>query len=178
MTCKQVQEDLVECWGSADELTSEALSHLETCEQCRDEASLLRETQMMLHSLSYQRAPEGLTEQVMAQIAREQRRPEWRERVAEWLLPTARPSWARAAAVGVALALAVAGGAFWYSQAQYTAIQEPVVASTAAPSAAATEVSAPMDAELDALMLKHQILETTQPLADDVGVGLVVYTSQ
>lgn len=178
MTCEQVQEELIECWGNTEEISSGALSHLETCEQCQHEALLLRETHVMVHSLPYQRAPEGFTEQVMSRVLREEHRPRWRERVSDWLLPAHRPTWVRAAAVGAALALAAAGGAHWYGQMQQPAHQAQVVAANSSAGMTAAEQLADTDAELDELMLKHQMLELTQPLADDVGVSLVVYTSR
>jgi hypothetical protein len=101
------------------------------------------------------------------------------ERLSEFFAPARQPSWARAAAVGTAIALAVAGGAVWYNQAEEPAPQpqiaiaptSPQVASGGAPASAANE------AELEELLVRHQALEMTQPLADDAGVSLVVYTS-
>lgn len=181
MTCKQVQEGLVECWGRTEELTSDALTHLETCEQCRHEALLLRETHAMVQSLTTQRAPQGFTEQVLAGVEREERRPGWRERLTQWVLPTRQPSWMRAAAVGALLAVAVAGGAIWYDQGARSE-QSPdharIAASQHTPSTVEFVEAGATDAELDELMLKHQSLELTQPLADDAGVSLVMYTSQ
>ncbi len=178
MICKQAQEDLVGCWGCADELSSEILSHLEECEQCRHEALLLRETQVMLHSLPVERAPEGLTAQIMDRLPHEGQQAGWGERIARWLVPERRMQWGRAAALGAALAIAIAGGVYWYGQEQQTPLQEQVVATTPASETGGDERLAITDAELDELILKHQMLEMSQPLADDVGVGLVVYTSR
>lgn len=178
MTCKQVQEELLEYWGSTERLSSAGVAHVKSCEQCRNEALLLSETQAMVHSLPFERAPDGFTDQVMARVAREERRPVWRARVADWLLPARQPAWVRAAAVGAVLALMVAGGAFWYGQMQQPAHQTQVMVSSHPTQMSASEHLAVTDAELDELMVKHQMLESIQPLADDVGVGLVVYTSQ
>lgn len=175
MTCKQVQAELVECWGRTEEVAPGVVEHLEVCIECRHEALLLRETRVLVHSLPQDRAPDGFTERILSELDREETSPGWLARLKEYFVPARRPAWARAAAVGVALALAVAGGAVWYTQAEEPAPQQiaagPVIATPAATQATASE------AELDELLVRHQTLEMTQPLADDAGVSLVVYTS-
>lgn len=178
MTCKQVHEKLIECWGSTEELASEALVHVESCPECEHEALLLRQTQTLVHAVPQERAPDGLTDQIMAQLAREESRQPWRERLADWVLGGRQPVWARAAAIGAALALAVAGGGYWYGLGQQAAQQEQIAASAQGAEVQMAEDLAATEAELDELMIKHQMIEVTQPLAEDIGVGLVVYTSQ
>ncbi|MGI5820098.1 MAG: anti-sigma factor family protein [Armatimonadota bacterium] len=178
MTCRQVRVELVECWACTEELSAAVLEHIEVCVECRREAILLRETRVMLSALPLERAPEGFTGRVMTQLDREEAEPGWLERLSEALFPARRPSWARAAAVGTAIALAVAGGVVWYNHggsdaAEQFAANPPVTAIVAGADGGAT-VS---DAELEELLLRHQALEMTQPLADDAGVNLVVYTS-
>lgn len=179
MTCKQVRAELVECWGSTEELSASVTEHLKVCDECRYEALILRETHVMVRTLPRERAPEGFTDSVLAELDREQAQPGWLGRLSEMFLPVPQPSWARSAAVGTAIALAVAGGAVWYNQANEPAEQQ--LAATAPPAVAvvadAADSSAASEAELEQFMLRHQALEMTQPLADDAGVSLVVYTS-
>ncbi|MFP4249246.1 MAG: hypothetical protein ACLFU7_06285 [Armatimonadota bacterium] len=179
MTCKQVQAELVECWASTEVISAEVTEHLAGCAECRYEALLLRETDVMLRALPQERAPQGFTENVLAGLDREESRSGWIERLGEFFAPARPPSWARAAAVGTAIALAVAGGAVWYNQAQEPPPQ-PQIAVTPAASGVSAEsipVDAANQAELEELLVRHQALEMTQPLADDAGVSLVVYTS-
>ena len=182
MTCEQVQAELVECWGSTEEVCAATIEHLEVCAECRREALILRETRVMVQSLPREKAPQGLTSTVLERITREeQAQPGWMERLSDLLAPRRRPSWARAAAVGAAIALAVAGGAVWMSQ----DAEQPAAPQIAAHRAATTTVSVTTDnmptatseEELDELLMRHQTMEMTQPLADDAGVSLVVYTS-
>ena len=113
MTCEEVRVELVECWGSTEKLCAAAVAHLEVCAKCRYEALILRETHVMVRSLPVEQAPDGLTASVLDQIASEQAQPGWAARIAEMFAPARQPSWARAAAVGTAIALAVAGGTVW-----------------------------------------------------------------
>lgn len=177
MTCEQVQEALIQCWGRDEELSSEARTHIESCKDCHHEALLLRNTGDLLHSMPFEHAPDGFTEQVMAQLAHDERAPGWRERLGQWLVPSRQPAWARAAALGAALAIGVAGGVHWYGQTQQTAEQAQIAASGPEIEIAATGDAA-ANSELDDLILKHQTLESSQPFSDDVGVSLVVYTSR
>ncbi|MBD3291663.1 MAG: hypothetical protein GF393_01960 [Armatimonadia bacterium] len=175
MTCKQVQAELVACWGSTEQLSAMVIEHLEVCEECRYEALILRETHVIVRSIPQERAPEGFTDRVLAEIDAEQAQPGWLKRLSEFFIPAQRPAWARAAAVGTAIALAVAGGAVWFNQADQPDQQQIAVAPetpiTATASADADE------AELEELLVRHQAAEMSQPLADDAGVTLVVYTS-
>ncbi len=172
MTCEKVREELLACWGATAELSAGAIEHIESCEDCRREALLLRETHGALQSLPADRLPAGFTDRVLAEIAAEDESPGWARRIAAWLIPSDQPEWARAAAVA-ALALAVAGGTVWYSQSHHAA-QAPAIAVTN--TASGTQMAATAG-EIEELMRKHQALEMTQPLADDAGVSLVMYTS-
>lgn len=178
MTCEKVQMELVECWASTELLSTAAVEHLQECEGCRREALLLRETYTLLHSLPEERAPDGFTEGVLARIDQEQRQPGWLERLGGLLIPARTPSWARAAAVGAAIAIAVAGGTVLFTGAQQPAPQ-PQLASSLSPRTAAPGQTAAMasEAEFNELLVRHQAAEMTQPLADDAGVSLVVYTT-
>ncbi|MGD9498084.1 MAG: anti-sigma factor [Armatimonadota bacterium] len=171
MTCPQVRQELVACWGSTDELRAEVVEHLCVCEACRWEAALLRETRVLLHSLPAEQAPDGLTARVLARIANERAPESWRQRLAAWFVPAQQPVWARAAAVALAIALAAAGGTAWYQGTQATA-PEPTISSAPAPGGQV----AIADREFEELLRRHQSLELSQPLADDAGVSLVVYT--
>jgi len=175
MTCKQVQAELVECWGSTQQLPTTVIEHLEVCEECRYEALILRETHVMVRSLPQERAPEGFTGRVLSEIDQEQTRAGWLQRLSEFFAPARQPAWARAAAVGTAIALAVAGGAVWFNQPDQPDAQQMAVA----PEAAVTVTAAadPSAAELEELLVRHQTAEMSQPLAVDAGVTLVVYTS-
>ncbi len=180
MTCEQVREELVACWACVDELTFEVVEHLEQCDACRREAVLLRHTRVMLHSsMPPLSAPVNMAERVMSRIDEQAHSAGWLPRAREWFVPRRQPSWARAAAVGTALALAVAGGALWRSQRpdQSAPPSPPAVVADAGIDGSAAR-TATLDGELDELMLQHQRLEMTQPLADDAGVSLVVYTSR
>lgn len=180
MTCEKVQAELVECWASIEMLSAPAVEHLEECEACRHQALLLRRTNVMVQSLPTERAPDGFTSSVMARIeSEESRSPGWLERLGGFLTPARQPSWARAAAVGTAIALAVAGGAVWHSQSQEPSPQPQIAAVTPGPQIAAGGAAAQQvrEAELEELLSRHQAFEMTQPLADDAGVSLVVYTS-
>jgi len=176
MTCKEVQGELVECWGSTEQLSVTVIDHLEVCEQCRYYALILRETQVMVTSLPQDHAPEGFTDRVLAELASEQAQPGWLRRLSDFFVPARQPSWARAAAVGTAIALAAAGGAIYYNHGDQPGPPQIAVAPEATtigvmPAADASE------AELEELLLRHQAAEMAQPLADDAGVTLVVYTS-
>jgi len=176
MTCKQVREELLACWGSTDELRAEASEHLRECSDCAREGVLLRETRVMLGTLPVEQAPRGLTERVLAEIAVAGSAEPWWSRLAAWFVPEGQPSWARAAAVGVAVALAVAGGSTLMSQHQApgplnVVANMPSVQVPLGPQLAAGR------AEIDELMLRHHSLEYTQPLSDDPGVAMVMYTS-
>ncbi len=175
MTCEEVRVEFVECWGSTEQLCAAAVAHLEVCAQCRYEALILRETFVMVRSLPGEHAPAGFTGRVLDQIASEQAQPGWAARIAEMFVPSRQPSWARAAAVGTAIALAVAGGAVWVNHGLDGGSPEQIV--SGGPTAIAVSSPAASEAELDELLLRHQALEMTQPLADDAGVSLVVYTS-
>ncbi len=168
MTCVEVRENLVICWGDADELSAEVLAHLAECEACRLEAMLLRETRIMLRSLPDEQAPVGLTEGVLARLADEEAQVGLPGRVAAWFVPQDQPAWARAAAVGVALALAVAGGSVLYHGQQPAGNEPETVVAT-------TQGQVPGQAEYDELLLRHRALEASQALADDPGVTLVTY---
>lgn len=176
MTCKQVREELLTCWGSTEELGMEASEHLRECPECAREALLLRETHALLGTLPAERAPHGLTERVLAEIVAEGCAEPWWSRIAAWFVPEGQPAWARAAAVGVAVALAVAGGPTLLSQHQ-APLTTDVVANVAPSQAAAGPQFAAGRAELDELMLRHHSLEYTQPLSDDPGITMVMYTS-
>jgi len=168
MTCVEVREHLVVCWGDADELSAEVLAHLAECEDCRLEAILLRETRIMLRSLPDEQAPARLTEGVLVRLAAEESQPGLLARMAAWFVPEDRPAWTRAAAVGVALALAVAGGSVLYHGQQPAGnAPDTIVAST--------QAQLPGQAEYDELLLRHRALEASQALADDPGVSLVSY---
>lgn len=177
MTCKNVQAELVECWASTELLSTAAVDHLQECEVCRREALLLRETYTLLHSLPEERAPDGFTEGVLARIDQEQTEPGWLRRLGGLFVPAQSPAWARAAAVGAAIALAVAGGIL-YNGAHEPAPQSQI-ASSLSPQGAAPGQTAAMasEAELEELLVRHQANEMTQPLADDAGVSLIVYTT-
>lgn len=175
MTCKQVRAALVACWGRTDELATEVLEHLEVCEECRREALLFRETRVMVRSLPPLRAPSGLSERVLAEIEQEAASGTWPQRLTRWLVPSGQPSWARAAAVAAALALAVGGG-MWYAQNGQP--QQTVAVSSDSPAPGTSAAHVATAGEIDQLMLEHQTLEMTQPLADDAGVSLVVYTAR
>ncbi len=184
MTCKQVQAELVECWASTEVLSAEVTEHLAGCAECRYEALLLRETHVMLRAIPQERAPEGFTDSLLAQLDRGEGRSGWIERLGEFFAPPRQPSWARAAAVGTAIALAVAGGTVWYNQSQEPAQQPQAQIAATSMTPVSTEAAtgtvaldAANEAELEELLLRHQALEMTQPLADDAGVSLVVYTS-
>jgi len=168
MTCVEVRENLVVCWGDADELSAEVRAHLAECAECRLEALLLRETRIMLRSLPDEQAPARLTEGVLARLADEQLRPGLMSRIAAWFVPEDQPAWARAAAVGVALALAVAGGSALYHGGQPAGNAPDTVV-------AGTQAQVPGQAEYDELLLRHRALEASQVLADDPGVALVTY---
>lgn len=168
MTCVEVRENLVVCWGDTDELGDEVLAHLRDCPECRVEALLLRETRIMLRSLPAEHAPARLTESVLARLAAEETQPGLLSRIAAWFVPEDQPSWARAAAVGVGLALAVAGGSALYHGAQPEVPRPPAVVASAGGS----------QAEYDELLMRHRALEASQALADDPGVTLVMYTSR
>lgn len=175
MTCEQVQAEMLECWGSTEDLGEAAVAHLGTCEQCRYEARILRGTHAMIRSLPSETAPGGFTQRVLGQVAQQDAQPGWAARIGEILMPSRQPSWARAAAVGAALALAVAGGTVWVNGAFEADPQEQIAAGAA--SSVVVSDAAATDAELIELMARHQALEMTQPLADDAGINLVAYTS-
>jgi len=179
MRGKRVRAELVECWASTEVLSAEVTEHLAGCEHCRHEAVLLRETNAMLKSLPQERAPEGFTDNLLAQLDRMESRAGWMDRLSEFFVPMRQPSWARAAAVGTAIALAVAGGVAWHNQAQDAPSQPQiaVAASTSGVTAGSVALDAADEAELEELLVRHQTLEMTQPLADDAGVSLVLYTS-
>ncbi len=179
MTCEQARSELVECWASVELLSVAVTDHLEGCDGCRREALILRRTYVMVQSLPQEHAPDGFIEGVLARLDREATRPGWQERLSEFFAPAQRPSWARAAAVGTAVALAVAGGVVWYNQAQPPAQQAqmatgPVVSPAAANDPAGIDVG---EIEFEELLARHQAHEITQPLADDAGVRNVVYTA-
>ncbi len=168
MTCAEVRDRLVACWGQMDELSTETRAHLAECAACRREAALLRRTRIMLRSLPGEQAPAGLTEGVLARLADEQIQAGLLGRIAAWFVPADQPAWTRAAAVGVALALAAAGGSAIYHSAQPAGnAPEGIVAGTRA--------QAVGQAEYDELLLRHRALEASQALADDPGVTLVTY---
>ncbi|MGC9316534.1 MAG: anti-sigma factor family protein [Armatimonadota bacterium] len=174
MTCKQVRAALVACWGTTDELATEVLEHLEVCEECRRQALLFRETRAMVQSLPRLRAPSGLTQAVLAGIEREAAGRSWAQRLFQTLIPSRQSSWARVAAVAAALALAVGGGV-WYAQ-DDRPTRTAALGSDSPVATSAAHLAG--SGELDQLMLEHQTLEMTQPLADDAGVSLVVYTAR
>lgn len=176
MTCEQAQAELVACWGNTEQLSVMVIEHLEVCEACRYEALILRETRVMVRSLPQERTPEGFTDRVLAQLDTEQAQAGWLERLSELFVPARRPAWARTAAVGAAIALAVAGGALWYNHAEQPAPRQVAIAPQAT-TVASTDSAAANEAELEELLIRHQAAEMTQPLADDAGVSLVVYTS-
>lgn len=175
MTCEQVRAELVECWACTDELSDEAIRHLESCEACRREAVLLRGTRTLVHSLPTTRAPAGFTDRVMAQINREPQPADWTQRLRDWLVPRRGPAWVRATAVAAAIALAAAGGV-WYAN-QTPEAQAGASAVTVAPGAIDAQ-STSAEGELTELLQQHQSFELTQPLADDAGVSFVAYTSE
>ncbi|MFW5867536.1 MAG: hypothetical protein ACOCX2_06945 [Armatimonadota bacterium] len=179
MTCKQVQAELVECWASIELLSAAVVEHIDGCEECRHQALLLRETHVMVQALPRESTPDGFTRDVMARLEAEERRSGWLGRLSEMFVPARQPSWARAAAVGTAIALAVAGGTVWYNQAQEPAPQPQVAGIAATPQMASGAIATDGldEAELEELLARHQAHEMTQPLADDAGVSLVVYTS-
>ncbi len=178
MTCKQVRAELVECWGNTEQLGAETVAHLEACVECRREAGLMRETHAMVDALPRERAPDGFTARVLEELAREDAQPGWSERIAALLVPERRPSWARAAAVGAAIALAAAGGAVWMSH-DTAPEAEPQIAARAAVTQTASPSVEPVayETELEELRARHQSMEMTQPLADDAGVSFVLYES-
>lgn len=176
MTCRQVREELLARWGSTEGLGAETSEHLRECSDCAREALLLRETRALLGTLPDERAPVGLRESVLAEIAREDVAEPWWSRIAAWFVPEGQPSWARAAAVGVAVALAVAGGSTLVSHQPGLNTPE-VIANGAAFEAGAQPHLAAGPAEIDELMLRHHTLEYTQPLSDDPGITMVMYTS-
>ncbi len=173
MMCRQVRQELIACWGSTDELEAAAVEHLRVCEACRIEAALLRETRVLLHSLPAEHAPSGLTKRVVARIADEQQPAGWWSRLAAWFVPEGSPAWARATAVGVAIALAAVGGTVLYHGTTSPGPDQAIIATTVAGGAQL----AIGQQEIEDLMVRHQTLELTQPLADDPGVHLVMYTS-
>lgn len=176
MTCKQVREELLTCWGSTEELRMEASEHLRECPECAREALLLRQTHALLGTLPAEQAPRGLTERVLAEIVAEGSAEPWWSRIAAWFVPEGQPAWARAAAVGVAVALAVAGGSTLISQHQ-APVATNVIANVAPIEIPAGTQLAAGRTEIDELMLRHHSLEYTQPLSDDPGVTMVMYTS-
>lgn len=176
MTCRQVRDELLTCWGSVEELRTEASEHLRECPECAREALLLRETHALLGTLPAEQAPRGLTERVLAEIAAEGSAEPWWSRIAAWFVPEGQPAWARAAAVGVAVALAVAGGSTLMSQHQAPVTSGAVANVAAGPAASGPQLAAG-HAEFDELLLRHHALEYTQPLSDDPGVTMVVNTS-
>jgi len=176
MTCEEVRAELVECWGSTDQLSAGAMEHIEICPECRYEALMLRETHVMVRSLPQERAPEGFTGRVLEWIGREEAQRGWGARLAGLLTPARQPAWARAAAVGTALALAAAGGAVWVNRAAEPHATQQIVSGQVGTSSVARPAAAG-EAELDELLMRHQAMEMTQPLADDAGVSLVVYTT-
>lgn len=175
MTCEEVRAELVGCWGSTDQLSAGATEHIEMCPECRYEALVLRETHVMVRSLPQERVPEGFTGRVLERIGREEAQRGWGARLAGLFTPARQPSWARAAAVGTALALAAAGGAVWVNRAGEPHAPQQIVSGQVGTSSAAR--SAAGEAELEELLMRHQAMELTQPLADDAGVSLVVYTT-
>lgn len=177
MTCEQVRAELVGCWACTDELSDEAIGHLESCEACRREAVLLRETRTLVHSLPTTRAPAGFTHRVMAQIESEAQPAEWTQRLRDWLVPRRGPAWVRATAVAAAIALAAASGV-WYAQHTPDAQMAAGTSAVTVGPGATDAQSASADAELTELLQQHQSFELTQPLADDAGVSFVAYTSE
>lgn len=176
MTCKQVHEELLACWGSSDALSMEAREHLRECAQCQREAMLLEETRVLLHSLPPAAAPASFTQAVLARIDAEEVRSGVLARIAGWLVPAGAPAWARAAAVGIGLALAIGGGSVLYQQVAAGGAPVPTVVSDASSVSGVVQATVGTD-EIDELLLRHQTLEFSQPLADDPGVSLVMYTS-
>lgn len=175
MMCRRVHEELLACWGRPDGLQIEVVQHLQVCPGCAREALLLRETHALLGTLPAEQAPRGLTERVLAEIAAEGSAEPWWTRIAAWFVPEGQPAWARAAAVGVAVALAVVGGSTLISSPQAPATNSSAnVAPIQAP--AAPQLAAGR-ADLDELLLRHHSLEYTQPLSDDPGITMVMYTS-
>ncbi len=176
MTCTEIREQLVECWGDEGGLCVEAQAHLRECKECRQEAALLRGTRGLLTTVRVERAPEGFTQRVMANISQTpQEATAWHERAAEWLWPrhSGAPAWGRAAAVA-AIFIVLLGGLFMVNSGQgpVATTAPSVVASTGGPSVGTPVASE----ELEALVLRHQQLELSQTLSDDAGVTLISYT--
>jgi hypothetical protein len=66
----------------------------------------------------------------------------------------------------------------WYNHGQQAAPEAQLMTAPAETSVVATDTQATAsESELEELLLRHQTAEMTQPLADDAGVSLVVYTS-
>jgi len=176
MTCLQVREQLVECWGEEQALGAEALAHLSTCRECRREAELLRGTRLLLTGIKPVQAPESFHSRVMAQVARtDQYSVGWGERAREWLWPRQQsPAWGRALALAAVLVLLIGGLALLQGLGGPPAHPQSQVFIAAGGAAGAT--SSVGEEDLEALMLRHQVLELNHALADDPGVHMISYT--
>ena len=172
MTCEKVQSELVTCWGSTEQLSVTVAEHLDGCETCRAEALMLQRTRLLLTSLPEEEAPDGFTASVLERLEQEGPARSWLESIGNLVIPVRQPQWARVATVGLVLALAVAGGAMWMGQSNQLPDAAQLATTVPVPSQTLME-----NAELEELLRRHQTFEVTQPLADDMGVGLVMYTS-
>lgn len=175
MTCKHVRHLLVACWGQVQQLEAEAAEHVRECEGCQRQARSLRLTDRALREVQGEPVPTGFAQRVMAQVGRtEPSSASWYQRALGWLSPPAPVfDWARAAAVGLALAVACGGGiALYQGMAGGPGDgSHPVVVE--APHAADPAVAPAVDFET--LLLQHETLSMTQTLSEDAGVHLVSY---
>jgi negative regulator of sigma E activity len=175
MTCRQVRHLLVACWGQVEQLEAGAAEHVRECEGCQREARSLRLTHEALRDVQAEPVPTGFAQRVMAQVGRaEPRGASWYQRALGWLSPPAPVfDWARATAVGLALAVACGGGIALYQGIAGSPgdVGHPVVAE--APRAADPAVASAADFET--LLLQHETLSMTQTLSEDAGVHLVSY---
>lgn len=175
MTCRQVQGLLLECWGAEDTLVAEAQEHLRQCAECRHEAALLRATKALLTDMPWEQVPPGFHSRVMERVETlAPQRQTWSERVWEWLWPTQHtPAWSRLLAVAAVLVLVVAGFALLQSQGHTPNV--PPVPSMIAAGSGSGAVTPFTEADLEALLLRHQALELNRALSDDPGVHMVSY---
>lgn len=177
MTCLQVREELVECWGAEQGLGPDVRAHLIECRECRREAELLRGTRLLLDRVEPAEAPAGFRARVMARVDRtEPERIGWPERAREWLWPRQQgPAWGRALAVAAVLVLLIGGLALLQGLAGPPAAQpqSPALIAAGGGSGAASVFN---DEDIEALMLRHQALESNQALSDDPGVHMISYT--
>jgi anti-sigma factor RsiW len=145
-------------------------AHLRECEDCRNLAAQTQRMGELLSGLAEDRAPEGLTEKVMARVQAHEStvHAPWHERLFG-LLRAPAPAFSLRQGVAVAaVALMVASVGVYVGQ-QDDATTLP----TRVPSVAST--TGRTESEMDEMVYRNMAASGSQPLADDEGMRLVSY---